>query len=137
MSATKATAGTAAGLKYSSGSSYFVYKIRKMGEGSNAYTTERSECWTVALDSDFSSEEAAKDYVREGNIMYSPLGSLYLAGKSDARTTERELIDRFCFSPEFLHERVYFLGRPDIEAISKKLSEVGVEVKKQVASSQT
>ena len=136
MSATKATAfststaSTAAGLKYSSGSTYFVYKIKKMGEGSNAFTTERSECWAIVLDSDFTSEEAAKNYVREANIMHSPLGSRYLVGKNNARNAEREFIDRFCFGPDFLHERVYFLGRPDVKAISRKLAEVGVEVKK-------
>ena len=102
---------------------YKVYKIQTTERSGNAYFVNREERWSVVADKDFEDELSARNYVVTMNLKHTELAQLAWRNK-DAD----ELVDRFCFGPEFYHRRRYFLGEPDVDLIRRSLEKNGVKV---------
>lgn len=106
---------------------YTVFKIDKFEHGNNSFRTDREESWIVKKDNEFEDYEEARKYVIDKNRIHSDLPNFIV----DLQEKEKEeAVCSFCFSDEYEHLRVYFLGKPDINKIKSKLTESGVTVKK-------
>ena len=83
---------------------YKIYYLEKYPNKSNAYSVSRSETWTFVLDKMLDNEVDAKSYVKQKN-KYTPEFVL----QSENVLDKDELLDRFCFSDEYLLKKRYFL----------------------------
>lgn len=105
---------------------YGVYRIKTSPSGTNAYGVSRTECWHIIFDENFQNEEEAKEYVIKQNLPHATILPSLLIGKNEQ--DRQEMLNNFCFTPEYAHHRRYFLGYPDTEVIRKNLWKLGVKI---------
>lgn len=99
-----------------------VYRIDRTSSHGRSHGLDRDEDWSVELDSTFSIESDARDYVIEMNRRHCgyELGVLY--------SNNMEFIADRCTDPEWCHRQRYFLGHPNIDLITVNLRKEGVNV---------
>lgn len=112
-----------------------IYRIHVYGEGSNAYTTARSERWQVKLDCTFDNEQDAKNYVISQSRQHTDL-PLHLQSwreSKDSSRTEEEVIESYLFNnPLYAKHRRFFINyKPTLKDIQSWLKEEGIQVIKQ------
>jgi len=112
---------------YHSTSTYTVFKIEKFEQGNNSFRTDREENWTLKKDKEFEVVTEARKYVIDKNRIHSDLPNFIV----DLHEKDKEeAVMKFCFSDDYEHLRVYFLGKPDINRIKNKLMENGINFRK-------
>lgn len=100
-----------------------VYRIRTLSGGDNSHGVDRSETWTVVRDQTFETVEEARRYVIEQSIAHTEL-----VLRRNNRDRESFYND-FCFDNDlFLTYRRFFIGRPPVAEIRRRLRENGVQV---------
>jgi hypothetical protein len=90
--------------------------------GSNAYTVDLSETWTVQRDCVFESAEEAEAYVVLKNKQAID-GDVYI--RLSARYTDSEFLGSRSPYPKYL---TYFVGTPPLRIIQQQLKDDGVRI---------
>lgn len=103
-----------------------VYRIDTFSGENNEYGVDRSESWVLSIDSLHDTIEDAKDCVRSKSRVFTDL-PLFVA---DFNTQEEKdsAAEEFCFSDKYLKYQRFFVGKPSIANIKKRLKEEGVRV---------
>jgi len=109
---------------------YQVYRIDTYSASKNSHHVDRSESWVARKDKAFSTEEDAKQYIRERSLIHTELVNFLTKGMKMVEGDEREkIIDAFCFSDDkFMKYRRFFLGLVPVKAVIEALKKDGVEV---------
>ena len=101
-----------------------VYYLEKYPITSNAYTISRSEQWEFIKDRIFDSIEEAKQYIRD-KTKTNPEFVIYSHGFDNEK--KLELLEKFCFTDNYVHKIRYFL-EPCKEKIIEKLEKDGIKI---------
>lgn len=99
---------------------FTVYRIDKVDTYGNSHGVNRDETWSLEKDKTFNSEEEATEYVIAMNRRFCSY-DLGIIGASD------ELISLRCTGRKWCHKQRYFLEKPDIKLIRKKLEDSGIK----------
>ena len=101
-----------------------VYYLEKYPITTNAYSISRSEQWEFKKDKEFESLDDAKQYIRDRTKSNSEF-ILYAYGHTGLKRAE--LLEKFCFTDDFVHKLRYFL-EPCKEKIIEKLNNDGIKI---------
>ena len=100
-----------------------IYHIQAVSTGSNSYTTDRSETWTVVRlpDQEFVDRESAQDFVRDSNFRSLP-------GDLQSHAMRPRCFPGKIDDPIYKHLRFFLEPGPDMRAMKKALEGDGVRV---------
>jgi hypothetical protein len=101
-----------------------VYYLEKYPITTNAFSVSRTEQWEFKKDKQFESEEEAKIYIKNKT---KSLPDFVLYAEGFIGDKRNELLDKFCFSDDFLLKNKYFL-EPCKDKIIKKLHDYGIKI---------
>jgi len=96
-----------------------TYYLEKYPIQSNAYSVSRSENWSFRKEKLFENLEEAKEFVRDKN-RYTPefvLLAEHLKGEQ-----RDELLERFCFSNQYLLKQKYFIEPLPIAELKEEIN---------------
>ncbi len=102
----------------------FIYFLEKYPITTNAYSISRSEEWHFVKHKEVESLEEAKQYIRD-KTKSNPEFVLYAYGSIGLKRLE--LLEKFCFSGDYVHKLRYFL-EPCKEKIIAKLENDGIKI---------
>lgn len=97
---------------------YQTYFLEKYPLQSNAYTVSRSEKWVFRKEKCFEDMEEAKAFVRMKN-RYTPEFVLQAENVNGIR--REELLDKFCFTNNYMLKKRYFLDPLPIQQIKNSI----------------
>lgn len=100
----------------------YVTRILRTRAGSNAYTVDLSETWTIQRDSTFDTNDEAEAYVVSKNKQAID-GDAYI--RLSARYDDKAFLGTGSPYPKYL---TYFVGPPPLSAIQEQLKDDGVRI---------
>jgi hypothetical protein len=103
---------------------YHIFRIQSTPSSTNAYTTGRTETWTIVPDKTFTDLEHAKNYVITQNLIHSELARFLIDLNNEEEKDALKL--EFCFGDDYVHLQRYFLGLPNVNKIRESLEAAGV-----------
>lgn len=101
-----------------------VYYLEKYPITSNAFTISRSEQWEFSKNKCFDTLDAAKDYIR---IKTKSLSDFVLYAEGYIGEKRNELLEKFCFSDDFILKNRFFL-EPCKDKIINELRKEGIKI---------
>jgi hypothetical protein len=102
-----------------------IYFLEKYPTQSNAYTISRTEKWTFRNEKCFTDLEEAKEYIREKN-KYTP--EFVLQAENISGIAREELLDRYCFTNNYILKRRYFMDPLPIQQINNSIVQSGINL---------
>jgi hypothetical protein len=101
-----------------------VYYLEKYPITSNAFTISRTEQWEFAKDKSFNTIEEAKEYIKNKT---KSLPDFVLYAEGYIGDKRNELLEKFCFTDDFLLKNRFFL-EPCKDKIIVKLQHEGIKI---------
>ena len=100
----------------------YVTRILRTRAGSNSYTVDLSETWTIQRDSTFDTYDEAEAYVVSKNKQAID-GDAYI--RLSTRYDDKAFLGSGSPYPKYL---TYFVGLPPLHAIQEQLKDDGVRI---------
>jgi hypothetical protein len=101
-----------------------VYYLEKYPITTNAFSISRTEQWEFTKDKSFNTIEEAKEYIKNKT---KSLPDFVLYAEGYIGDKRNELLEKFCFTDDFLLKNRFFL-EPCKDKITVKLQQEGIKI---------